>query len=500
MYTYTLTLGLIIVLLTGCQPGGPTPPLRELTLSAETTPGVDSTLVHFDRGVIKVPVNRRTLSERTWDVEFVRFKRSENASPDTPPLFILRGGPGTESGTQLLEDPRYYDYFIAPYVEITDVIMPGQRGFQTSGATACEPMEALFVQEALEENVRRLARRQALDLCREKWQSLGIDLKGFNVVEMAADVYDIARGLGYDKIQIMGQSFGSHLGMALLRNHPDILARATLSGLEGPDHTYDMPGHVVAALERIAESAEASPELAPHIPEGGLLAAYQELIHQADENPIPISIEDPENGRPVLMALDGDDLRSLTRGYSRGTNWRYIMPAWPLDVLTMLNGDFTDAAYALADELTFPRMREAAYYQIDCASGISEDRGAILRSDPAADLIGKTWEFYDTDCAAWDADLGDKFRSAFTTDVPTLMVQGNWDTSTPYENALELRPFFTNHRFVHIEGGSHGALREASEDVDGFRDQFFEWLSTGSYDQLPERIELPPMRWRAPQD
>lgn len=49
-------------------------------------------------------------------------------------------------------------------------------------------------------------------------------------------------------------SFGSHWGMAVMRYHPEVGARAVLTGMEGPDHTYDSPGGVLASLERMAAS------------------------------------------------------------------------------------------------------------------------------------------------------------------------------------------------------------------------------------------------------
>ena len=123
----------------------------------------------------------------------------------------------------------------------------------------------------------------------------------------------------------------------------------------------------------------------------------------------------------------------------------------------------------------------------------------MLRSDPGANLVGPLWEYYDTNCAPWNADLGEDFRTPFSTKIPTLLVHGNWDTSTPYENAMEVRSFFRNHRFVHVEGGSHGAFREANEDVPGFREQVHHWLATGRFNEIPERVTLPPLQWRAPQ-
>ena len=502
MNVYPLYFGIIGLLLSGCQlsPDEALPPLREKTIETRTLFTQDSTEITYEVGVFQVPVNRQDPSTQTWGIEFVRIKRASTASPETPPIFILRAGPGSTSGTELLANPGYYERLLAPYAEISDVVIPGQRGLRTSNPTPCEMMQALSLEEAIDDEAWYAAHARALEACRNAWASKGVDLQGFNVVEMAADVYDVARGLGYEKIQLVGQSFGSHWGMSTIREYPELVSRATLSGLEGPDHTYDMPSDVFSALQRIAESAEASAELAPFIPQEGLLAAYQALIDRADESPISVSVEHPDTGEDISLVLDGDHFRSYSQGYSRGTSWRYVMSEWPLDLLRMLNGDFSGIAASIIADYSGTEVRDAAFFQIDCASGISAERGATLRSDPAAAFLGATWRYYDTSCAVWEADLGEEFRAPFNSDVPVLLIQGDWDTSTPVENGLEVRTYFNNHRFVHVEGGSHGAFREARENEEGFTEKVYLWMATGNFEGIPERVILPPLRWEAPRE
>ncbi len=487
---------MLAIMIAKCTPATDMPPPLHMQPTNLTFP--DSSTVSYDFGYIEVPQNRQSNSDSTWRVEIVRFSRAPGASPDTPPIFILRGGPGSEAASQLLEDPSYFRYFYEPLTQISDVIIPGQRGLQTSGNTACEPIPEQSIASMLDSSNRAQAVLAGLKTCRASMEARGIDLAGLNVEEMAADVYDIAKGLGYDKIQLMGQSFGSHWGMITLRNHPDLIARATLSALEGPDHTYDTPAHIATTLARIAENAAASPELAPHMPAEGLLKAYQSLITRAEENPISVPYVDEDTGEQLTVKLDGDAFRLLARGYSRGTSWRYIMPFWPLDLLNMVNGEYEGAARRYVHVNTSRRLNDAAYYQVDCASGISTTRKQALASDAGVALVGNLHTYYDLVCQAWDADLGEAFRSAFTTDVPAVLIHGTWDTSTPYENAEEVSTFFTNHRLVRIEGGSHGAFREAREDVDGFDARINTWLATGDFSAIPEQVELPPLQWRAP--
>jgi len=502
-----LQLGLasLLVLLGACSPriiGQSSTPMARLAIAEETVSWDDGVSATFERGALTVPVHRAAGSGETLDVEVIRFRRSASAG-DAPPIFVLRGGPGYPGIDDHLDRSNYVRAYVQPFQTISDVVYVGQRGFGTSSDTPCED------RPPLSHDVHDAAREQALldglARCRQTWESLGLDLTGFNVIEAAADVADAARALGYDQIQLYGNSFGSHLGMAILRYHPDLVARATFGGLEGPDHTYDSPDGLLDALTKIASSAESSETLRSHMPEEGLLAAYRELIDHADASPISVRIAHPDadesaaNPDSVTVYLDGDDFRELARGVTRGLAWRYIMPAWPLDLLAMLGGDFQAAARRTLQLKTSTGLPNAAFYQLDCGSGISPERGARYRASEAAALIGPVWHEYDLECSVWDADLGEDFRAGFTTDVPTLLVHGTWDMNTPFSNALDLLPSFLNHRFIPVEGGSHGAIIEASEEINGFEDALHHWLATGDASRLPERVELAPMEWAAPE-
>ena len=122
-----------------------------------------------------------------------------------------------------------------------------------------------------------------------------------------------------------------------------------------------------------------------------------------------------------------------------------------------------------------------------------------LHTDPATKIVGDlgNW-FYENACPAWGSDLGDGFRTGFTTDIPTVVVHGTWDVSTPFDNALELLPAFRSLHFIPVEGGSHGALNEALRLVDGFRKSLMEFVARGDTANLPAELTLPDVQWVVP--
>lgn len=463
--------------------------VARLEMEPVSLPRRDGSTVTVRRGRLVVPIVRAKPDSKPISIEVWQFPAAEGADPDAPPIVRLNGGPGWPG---LRPSDIDYDGEIVPLTLHQDLVVVGQRGIGSSTDTSCDGMLAPTPPEATEAE-KDEALVNACFTCREHWESEGFDLSGLNVIEAAADVDDVRRLLGYEQIVIWGGSFGSHWGMAVMRFHPDGVARAVLTGMEGPDHTYDMPSGVLASLERLAAAAELSSVVRPHVPEGGLIEAFKTVIARVEEKPVEVVVGGD------IVRIDADDVRDMAQGYTGHVSSRQGAPTWPADIIALYNGDFDRAARALqarrggGDELP-----TASFFMLDCGSGISPERLEKLRADPAAKVVGQLGRWYETACSAWDADLGAEFRSAFTTKIPTVVVQGTWDTSTPFENALECLPFFRNVRFVVVEGGSHGALGEAIRDSKAFGDAIMKFVATGDMSDVPEVVEMPPIPWAPP--
>lgn len=478
----------------------PAPEPGTLFLHPERFELEDGSYGEVERGLLFVPADRSRPDAGVVAVVVHRFPADPGADADAPPIFRLHGGPGF--GGLELEDPGdYFEPQVEPYTRFADVVVVGQRGFGPSMPdTGCEGVEAPIFDPAAPEEARTRALREASRKCQEWWRERGLPLEGLNAREAAADVVDVADALGYDRITLWGVSFGSHWAMAILRYHPERVARALLGGMEGPDHTYDMPTGILNALRRVAADAEAAPELAPWIPEGGLVDALRETIRRVEREPVEVTAEDPDTGEERTATITADILRTVADGYSSVPDSLHDMAAWPADVLRLRAGRF-DAIAGRAlpgDGDGWRRIPNAAFFMLDCASGITDERRETLLSDAAMEVVGHTAWIYEAGCPPWDADLGDAFRTGFETDVPALIVHGDWDLSTPYENAVELAPAFRNGTLVTVERGTHGALEEAMAASDDFRERVIRFLRTGATSGIPEGVELPQVDWVVP--
>ena len=468
-----------------------------LFLHSERIPLKAGGFAEAERGTMYVPVNRSTPDSGVIGLEVYRFKASPGATSGTPPIFRLYGGPNFLGLAGNLATPGFYEADILPYTQIADLVVVSQRGIGPSKPTTlCDRGPELPLDAPVSREAAAAAFQQMAAACKVYWDGQGLDLRGFTVIEAAADINDARRAMGYEQITLWGGSFGSHWGMAIMRFHPEIVARAIFRGMEGPDHTYDMPSEVLGSLSRMAAAAGQAPELRGHIPEGGLLQAFKTVIARVEKEPVKVTVTNPVTGQAQVVLFDAWRVRQLALGYTGRVASRRGMQTWPADVLALYRGDFNQAALSLVRPEE--GYRTASYFMLDCGSGISPVRETRLNADPAAAVLGQVNLDYQAACPVWQSDLGHEFRKNFETTIPTIIAYGTWDVSTPQENALELAPFFKKSTLVKVNGGSHGSLEDAMKTSATFRRAVMKFAQTGDMSDVPAQVDLPAIDWVVP--
>ena len=79
-----------------------------------------------------------------------------------------------------------------------------------------------------------------------------------------------------------------------------------------------------------------------------------------------------------------------------------------------------------------------------------------------------------------------------------VFAQGDWDTNTPVENALNIAPYFPNGRLMIATHGGHGVIEPIAENLPNVFETLLEFLRTGSTINLPARVTLPAPKFIAP--
>ncbi len=465
------------------------PARRAGTLTREsrlvtTQKGVQVTV---EAGTFAVPENRDRPTDRVFELPYYRL-RSTSPRPATA-IFLLAGGPGS-SWIERFESEEDFAQ-VQYYRTIADVVLFDQRGGgRSQPPVTCEGIERqrLPLDQPLDLERAGAEMRRLSALCRDRVLASGVDLGGLTTVQNAADVDALRAALGYEKMTLIGGSYGSHLALAVMRQFPRSVERVVLFGVEGPDHTWDDPAGQLATLGRIAAAVEASPAFRTRIPEKGLLAALRTVIQRLEAKPVTVTLA--RDGKEVSVVVDAAVVR---RRASFQAGRRSRSTEWPNMILDMYRGDYSRMAQA-AIEMRMLRVPPDApmHSMMDCSSGVSPERAARQAKDPATDILGDINFEYRAVCGAWSApDLGPSFRAPVVSALPALILHGTWDTSTPLENAREVASTLSNAQLVEVVEGGHGAIYNLFERWPPMRSQLALFLR-GETVRFPSQVTLEP--------
>lgn len=450
----------------------------QLTSTLESLDLSDGGSISYELGTLVVPENRKKADSRSIKVGFARFKSTQPSN--IPPIFLLPGGPGSSYLMDLKKSgsTRYIGLIddIKRYRRISDLVLVDQRGYSELGEVL-KFQSSPAAAQSLEQEVE--AYQAFAQEAVAHFANMGVDLSGYTVIECAEDVNALRAALGYEKIILNGTSFGSQWSFAIMRLHPESVARALLSGVEPLDYGYDMPSHVFAAYQRMWWTAEQDERFRPYLPPGGIAQAALAVKERLEREGIQISLHNDGDGETINVALSSEHLPSMD----------------PASILAFYYGHHESWIEKFSQSQTPEEVRLVGPL-IDSSLGVTPSRRYRLWTDPATRFLGRgNFAAYLATADIWPSpDVGDDFRRPAVNDIPAVFAQGDWDTSTPIENTYEIAPYFRKGRVLVAERGGHGVLRPIADQLPDVWKTIEAFLRTGDMDSIPTRVTLAPSR------
>ncbi len=170
-------------------------------------------------GYLTVPQNRADPSSGTIELA-VAILNSRSATPAPDPIFFLEGGPG---GTALLGVDVWYEL---PLLDTRDMILFDQRGTGFSQPN----LDCPGIEETQEDQLD-----MAINACRQRFINEGVDLNAYTSAESAADANALRTALGYEQVNLLGISYGTRLGLTIMRDYPEMVRAAILDSVYPPN-------------------------------------------------------------------------------------------------------------------------------------------------------------------------------------------------------------------------------------------------------------------------
>jgi pimeloyl-ACP methyl ester carboxylesterase len=445
-----LTIGVLLQAAAGGEPG------TRGTATFEPAKFKDATgnEVEGEVGRLLVPENRSKEDSKLISLAFIRLK--SRAEKPGPPMVYLSGGPSAPS-TQMAANPQALGS-MQLFLAVGDVILLDQRGCGQSRPELQWPRkkplpdDVFLTREAFVKAMGDVAVEG-----REYLSSQGVDLTGYTTAESADDVNDLRLALGAEKLNLLGYSYGTHLGLACIRRHGKHLENVVLIGTEGLNHTRKLPSTYDKQMAQIAELVAKDPRVAPHIPD--FVEFTRKVLDKLDREPLKVTVMDRGTGKSRELQVGKFGVQLILVADLGDTN---DIPVLPKLVHSVDRGDTSILQWFVEKRFAQLGQFSAMFWVMDGSSGATADRWARIESEAKSAVLGNAMNlaFPEVDRAWGTPDLGDEFRAPIVTGVRTLFVSGTLDSNTPPEQSEEIRKTFTNSTHVIVKNAGHEDMLE----------------------------------------
>ncbi len=392
-----------------------------------------------DFGYVFVPENR---TNQTGNLLKIAVARMNSSHPDAQPYLFCNGGPG-DSGIQCA-----YQYFLKALTNEYDVYLLDQRGISLS-----QPNLAYRADEFPAALQYRIAMLQ------------GGDLSAINTLENSRDLDDLAAAFALTNVTLHGVSYGTLLAQTLTRREPDWLRAVILDGVVAPDIPFISQRGPMRndALNALFDDIAAHPRASVYYPD--FASTFYSLATNLQNHPVPIQYSGITNEVDGLAYLDAAMLQMTVSDIG-------IRERIP-NIANRAAGQETAALAELftgihADTNLFvPGVSESVmqmlvfnhdilpFDSLEAASNACANLPPLLRQ-LNLNFMQQVVDYANLFTPAGQADPS--FILPVTSAIPTLVINGLYDTQTGTNWAAEVASHLPNSHLVTVPTVGHGVL------------------------------------------
>lgn len=418
-------------------------------------------------GTVTVPSNWES-GEGTIELAVARIMGPGSAAD---PVVLLEGGPGGHA----LEPLNFaWNDVVTPLTERGDVIAFDQRGAGLSEPRlqcdeSTEVIRTLEDDPEIDDDTANTMYLDSLSECRERLIGEGVVLEDFNSINNAHDVEALRLALGYDNWNLLGVSYGTKLGLEVMRQHPDGVRSVILDSVypQSVDSVRDNPTTFLESYENVIEACNAEPACSS---EGDLGERIKAVIADLEADPIQIEVQNWITGETDDIYVTGDSIAGLvTSGLYSPT----LFTDFPELVSELEQGETAALVQFLSqDRSTEALFSDGMFYAFACNEEISfadpDEVEAALPADPFGleddfDLASNTGTSAFATCEAFEnGQAPDSSNIAVESDIPALLLAGFYDPVTPISWAEEAAKTLSDSHVVVAPNGSHGISGSSS--------------------------------------
>ncbi|MFK7775504.1 MAG: alpha/beta fold hydrolase [Saprospiraceae bacterium] len=420
--------------------------------SKETTHKI-SAQQEYTFGYLKVLENRSNSNSKTIEIPVYIFK-SRSKNPKADPIIYTVGGPGSTT----MPSAQYMKYY--KYLDDRDFILIEQRGnyYATPHLDCPEWSKAIYQSNLPNFNANLYDNLfiEAAKSCKDRLTKKGIDLNGYNTNEIAADINDLINALEIKEYNLLTISYSTKVAQVLLRDFPNGIRSVVMDSPLPLEASYDeeSAGNLFYALEDLLTNCEK---------DEGCNAAYPNLkqrffkyLRDKTIHPLVVEVLNPKNKKMESFYLKGEDLINVFTSASTSD-----VPNIPFEINKILNNDLSSVKKQLSYFFKEPNQGAGIGMRLSvwCAEEHPFNSKEIIKKETyrypeIKGLSPATFE--STICDAWGVKKVSAIENlSIKSDVPVLLISGEYDEVTPSKWANKMNDNLTNSFHLIFKGWKH---------------------------------------------
>ncbi|MCU0497424.1 MAG: alpha/beta hydrolase [Anaerolineae bacterium] len=395
----------------------------------------------------------------------VALYRSTSSEPAPDPVVFLQGGPGGGS-IELLAGQ--IENFVRPILAERDLLVYDQRGTGLSQpALSCDGYLDLYIQD-LELNLNPEEYAQAnLEMfadCRAQLEAdLGVNTAAYTSAASAADIRDLAAHFGYEQVNLYGGSYGTRLAQTVARDFPEIVRSMVLDGVIPVELNLYEQQSAKTKLALDALFAACSADVGCDTAFPNLEQVFYDTYAQLDVTPGELTITNPLTGDSYTVPIDGLTFMS---GMFFALQTSQLIPTLPQTIYAVSEGDYSALEFPLIIPfLIAGNVNVGMFMSVNCHEELfTTTPEAILEiyaETPETEAFGILANYGDPAvhqamCEAWGAAPAVAIDTEpVISDIPSLLLNGQFDPATPPAWGELARANLSNHFYYVFPGLGH---------------------------------------------
>ena len=412
-------------------------------------------------GYLVVPENRDQPDDRQIRLAVAIF-HSPSITDNQVPTVYLEGGPGVSA----LKPLQYSFNKYLPFLQKGDLIIFDQRGVGLSQTALDCPEHLSLIDQSLEDHLTPEETKSRLVevfmACHTRLLKEGMDFSMYNTRQSASDLADLRTALGIDAWDLFSVSYGTRLALEVMRQYPEGIRSVILDSVVPPqaDPIAEASGNVAAALQAFFTTCQQDPGCQQSYPE--LETLLFELVANLNEAPVRVPITNMLTGKQYNSVMDGNTFLGVV---IKSLYSSEILPIIPMMVYETAQGNYNKLSSLRSSFLTNAEfLSSGMYYSVICHEEAPFSNPDTVTSSLAQ--YPQLAEFFENSltnshstfdfCANWNTGQAEELQNqAVESSIPTLVLAGQFDPSTPPTWSKLVADQLENSTYVEFRGIGH---------------------------------------------